>query len=94
MPVMAVGATPEGRTLMVGLSRKDILKLLHDEPIMGSLEKAVGIPGLKLLVFFGETDESIRAIINVSVPTKVLDKNATADDLSKLLDEDREKNKH
>ena len=94
MPVMAVGATDEGRTVIIGLSKKDIMSLLQGNPVTGSLERTTGVKGLDLIIFVGETDESIKADISSSVDTFTLEKNQTAEDLTALLDKDREGKKH
>lgn len=94
MPVMAIGASENGKTLMIGLTRNDIMKLLVDEPISGSLETALGIPGLRLLMFFGDTEESIKTMVDATVPTFKLPKGATAAELDAMLEKGVKDSKH
>ncbi len=93
MPVIAVGAKDEGKTLLIALTGEDMMKLAEGLPLTIKLDQVFG-GKVECIVYMGDTEEDIKREIGKNSAVSSLKPTDTAEDLEKLLAEDRANSKH
>lgn len=94
MPVIAVGANDEGKTLLLAFTNLDMLKLVEGGHITIKLDQVFG-GKVECIVFLGDSEEAIKAgLAKNGSETHHLKPTDTSEDLEKLLEEDRTNNKN
>lgn len=59
--------TARGRAIFIGLSRQNMERLLHDEPILFNLSE-IGLPAQEVIIMGGETEDEITKELGKTVP--------------------------
>lgn len=59
---MIKAISSDGRTIVLGLSHRNLERLRGDQPILADLGE-LGMPGLRIIVFTGPTEEQMEAAL-------------------------------
>lgn len=59
--------TARGRAIFIGLSRQNMERLLHDEPIVFDLSE-IGLPEQEVVIMGGETEDAISKKLSETIP--------------------------
>lgn len=58
----AIGGGPGNRTVVLGLSYQNLVRLRDDRPILVDLAE-LGLPGIRVMIFSGPTEEQMEAVL-------------------------------